>query len=1789
MSEPTPNPVASTEASNPRNEVATTPAAPKRRKWTRRLLKTLFALALAFLVFRIGLFFLLAFTLRKVANFYDLDLTYERQEITLLGGDAGLWGVNISRRGDAQPFLVADYVHGNLSVLALLRTNIEILRMEADGVTLDLTRTADGRVPLMELVAAQLSGQPVTPQAQASPEPVQLESPFKIDALRVHRFRTKVTDLAVTPPFRETLYADLRVSDLRHPLKPTSIEADVWSDSVLTAMRFYGSGTARGQKVDLNADFRGGGLNLQPIAQYLQPLGLNPVARAIDWTGKLKLTTDAGPTPASIKANLAISDVSASADSREVVAVKAIDVAARSIDPAGIALSTLRVDGVHVRADRATNGRLQFAGIELAAPPAAPQPATVPASPRRVLTPITPPATRPATTPTTRLATAPAFITLDEFVLTGVEATFGDAALSQPATIQVFVDELKTRQIGRDEQGRSFLPVDGKVRAPGIADTVSLAGRVYPFNAPFGADMQISAQGVQLDALKPYLEPLGITSTLSNAQFTAGVNGAVELLNDGSAEASLLLQDVVLQDASERLKLPLVALSNLRANPTNNRFELGEVSIVGPEMSVVRGADGYLEALGFRYQHASNSQTPSAETEPKQLAEEWITLNPPLPDNLPIIKLQKLDWRGVKIVVEDRSTAEPSRFVVDDIGAELKGIVFNLSRDSSVFGNGEIRAWASLPGLLGRIDVTGDTSSSSGDFRTRVNLMAKQIDLTPLAPYLAPLGLKPTMSDGNFEASAHLELLGISDSIRHEIITTVGGSIELRDGQEWLLSVPMVQARGVTLHPTWIDIDTIETQAAQLRLFRNFDDSLEACGLQLAAPVRTEAPAPAGSGPLVTIPRLPIPIVIQSISLSAFSALIEDRTFDPPLQTGVSLAGHVGNLRIDQRPGATRPEHAAGFGLTIFLGEDDETEIGGSFRLERDSFSAEAEVRGTKLTSAPLLPYLPPNIVPTFEGAALGAKAEISIRNLDAQSQQVDVAVRDVSVLHGEETLAKLDEFAIKAAKIDPAGNRIDIDAIQVRGASARAGLGKDSSVRLPGVRIDPAVESVKEVTPPQAQIEVAADGAPLNADEMAQRLEAARKPLPLVTIKKLDIGVDRAGLALDTLGPNSEVALEALRLSNVEPIQIGGKDAATLPPVKLKLQTALSPLARSVSLDLQAAPFATETSLAAALDVSGIEGNGLVNLVPELSAWLDGAAMTQGSFKGSVDAKLRVPRRTPTELDFTRGFDGDVSLSGIEYRVSVDEEPRAGVESITVEGLRVQPAFGGGSVKLLTVNKPRAHVWRDANGIQVLGWTIKLPSSDASTQPTDTQAGREAKTVSPPSAAKANPPTELGPEFKIDRLLVSGVDFLARDDSVSPPLVVPINSLDVEVKGLSNRALVQDRTIRFSALVGADKVELPTRVRRGEPATAATEMRPLLSQVTATGTLKLYPALDGYVKAAVNGFEMQSLAGEARTFGITLGDGIFDGSFDARFRDGGNLDLKTKLVVTDLKLSEQPNGLLQRTFTPGTPIDAAIGFAEDAGGSITFPLSARIQNGELNMGSVIGSVIGGVSQVMLTAVASAPAKVLQGMFGGGEKDVEPAPPVVLTFLPGDASLEPALRSELDRLIESMRRDQDLVVTLSHRLSAADAARAGVLASPTREQIQQMTGELRTRRLSLINERSTRSAQLTAQIASGQDGSQQMDVLRELDRQIVANDDALDRLLEQTRPGAELQADRRMKAAALEVATARLSAVRAYLEGAKLPRGSERMSVTNSRFEVDPSLSSGGSVWLQTTGKKRAN
>jgi len=447
-----------------------------------------------------------------------------------------------------------------------------------------------------------------------------------------------------------------------------------------------------------------------------------------------------------------------------------------------------------------------------------------------------------------------------------------------------------------------------------------------------------------------------------------------------------------------------------------------------------------------------------------------------------------------------------------------------------------------------------------------------------------------------------------------------------------------------------------------------------------------------------------------------------------------------------------------------------------------------------------------------------------------------------------------------------------------------------------------------------------------------------------------------------------------------------------------------------------------------------------------------------------------------------------------------------------------------------------------------------------------------------------------LPPEIRIDSVQISGLDFRIEDRSVEPVMVIPLNGLDLDLRNLSNRALYEDRPpVRFTALVTSGKAALPS-VKKGAVQTA-TDEREVFSQVTASGNVSLFPKPTGYVKAAVNGFEMVAVRGMAHEENVTIGKGVFDGTVDVRLPGDNSMDVHSKFVMTDAEITEPPGGFLQRTLALPGSLDVVIKALQDTDESITVPIDFPMKNMELGYGPIISSAIGALGKVVLTAIASAPVKVVGGVADliVGKNGPKPEPPVVLAFQPGATGLSSADLSQLDQLIKKMKKDDNLEVQIRHDLGTADIQRAAVRANPTPEECASLAYQLHARKLDLLAQRSRRSGEVRSILASAPsgEGASAVTQLRDLDRQLSQTEDALDKVYDLPRPGADRQSGRRTRAAALELGRDRLNLVRDYLLSANPVKANDRIHSANATFAQPDSPDVPGKVTLTLVPKKK--
>ncbi|MGB7160366.1 MAG: hypothetical protein WBD40_20020, partial [Tepidisphaeraceae bacterium] len=117
---------------------------------------------------------------------------------------------------------------------------------------------------------------------------------------------------------------------------------------------------------------------------------------------------------------------------------------------------------------------------------------------------------------------------------------------------------------------------------------------------------------------------------------------------------------------------------------------------------------------------------------------------------------------------------------------------------------------------------------------------------------------------------------------------------------------------------------------------------------------------------------------------------------------------------------------------------------------------------------------------------------------------------------------------------------------------------------------------------------------------------------------------------------------------------------------------------------------------------------------------------------------------------------------------------------------------------------------------------------------------------------------------------------------------------------------------------------------------------------------------------------------------------------------------------------------------------------------------------------------------------------------------------------------------------------------------------------------------LRERKNQMLELRGQLAEDARVELASHAQPAATISRLRGVSRELADNEEALDRLYDLLRPGADRQADRRTRAACIEIGQARLDAVESNLKSVPgIEAAKERVQVTRAQFAEDAATADG--------------
>jgi uncharacterized protein involved in outer membrane biogenesis len=1770
MSEDVPTPPAEPS----RASIGPTQAPPtpekKPRKWRRRITRTLIVILLLALALRVGLFYAIRPVLRKVAAAYNVDITFDRQEVTLAAADVGFNYIKVTPRGGGAPLLQTDYLRGHISLWELLHGRLHVYRAEADGVDLTLERNADGRIPLLEQLTSGKTSPP--PPKETEPgKPIEFKSPLTLEAFRLHHVHMKLRDASVSPALEALLAMDVRVSNLGDRTRPVTFEADIWSDPALDVMRVSGQGKGDGKNIDAALTVFMRGLHLKPLAGYLASAGVRPYENDLGLKMTATLKTEPVPSnPNGIKATLAVDRLDVASEAHPVASVQSMQIVADEIDPTAAKIGSVKIDGVRAHASRDERGILRVAGLEFVGGATAKQSA--------------PPTTAPAYQ-----------VSLRDVSIRDVQADLRDATVSPPTDFRFVLNQLTSSggAINPNDPD-SVIPIDASMSLPGLVQTMTLKGQCKPYAADKTFDVSFVADGIRPDLARPYLADTGIESLLKSAKAEGKLSAVI---HPNAIDANI--SNLRLTDGGELASMPQVRITGLGTDAKSGRTRIAAIELTGPAIDLTRDAEGRLVVAGVRYSPQTQHKREATNVAKNSLTPTSAATKPVFADVLPRFEIDRLSWQGVHLHFRDEQRQPPTNIAIDDAGIEGSDLLLDL-REGAETKPGKLKMYLASPGVAKRFEVDATVNTALGKLAAEFTVRGDGLQTKSLAPYLKPLGIEPVLNDGALQLDGDVSLERQTDRLAASLTLR---NTKFSDGATELGGLDQLRIADVSVAGGNVEIKSVELTRPRINVARDADGALAALGVRIvpatqpsAAPAPATAPSPAVAA---TAPSTGTVFSLGDLRIDDAQLGWSDRMTKMPANLKAHASVQASNIVLG------KPAEPLSFRATLAV--DDlvkEATAAGRFDPTPGALSFIAALEAKGVGGRAIAPYLPPGMELATKDGRFQTRIEAEWAKQPQGGNRGKLIVEKLDWRDGEKSapLAAFDGFVVIASRIDPAGDVFTVDEVTLAGLATGAQLEKDGATRALGLIIrTPKPEPSKAAENNHAELASAAmtTTAPSESStNVAQLVTEGRRPLPLITLQKLDVNVKSAKLENRAIPEAAPIELQNVSLRNSAPITLGGPSAASQPPIKLLLAGKVSPVVDRFQVATEAAPFATTPAVRVELSAAGIRGKGVADLITSLREQLNGDALVDGRFGAKLAATIKYDRRGPRDFDLSRGFQVDFTLDQMQFRDGETGPVLAGLDAVRAEKVRVEPINGNVYARLVELEKPQFRAMRDAEGIHALGFLI--PMKQATTAPTETAQTPERQSSpsmaeAPPSAPQAT--TKPASEIRIDRLTLTGLDVRIEDRVVQPPTIIPLNNMDLEVRDFTTLALVEPRTIRFTMTMNADKVPLPVAkkddkgggiigaigaVASGEKKSHEQryEDRELLSQIAATGQIGLYPKPSGYVRGSANGIELAGFEGEARQAGVGLTGGIYDGNFDIRFDENGTMHARTKSVVTDLELTEPPNGAVSKAIKSPAPLDVVVKALQDPSGAITVPLDVSVEHGDFSGGAIAGAAVAALGPIMGTAVASAPVKVVAGateLIGigkvlGGKDKKKQHPPVEIAFAPGSTELDPHARGQLAQLVEDMGREKKMQVTIRHEIGGDDVSILSARANPSKEDCLALIAQLRARKSAANDERAKLAGQVEAQLASaaGKDSASALQQLREKDQQIAELETSLDQLLDLLRPGADRQATRRTRAACLQISAARTQAVQRLLVNPRERISSDRIHVSTDRMSEPP-------------------
>jgi len=1256
---------------------------------------------------------------------------------------------------------------------------------------------------------------------------------------------------------------------------------------------------------------------------------------------------------------------------------------------------------------------------------------------------------------------------------------------------------------------------------------------------------ELVAERLTLARIRPMLEASGLQLP------TDGVDLRAHLDTEFGESFSLDFGRLsVASDGDELLSLTRVAVRDLRT--VDATLAIGDVEVVGPELPIVKHADGSLTVAGLRL-------SPPAAAAPAANAEE----QPGAGSNdapsdaaiaLPQVRLGALRWSGARVTLLDRSTTPETSLSLDDVDVRADAIALGCDAPP-----GRLVATARLPGVGERLSAELQLQPRTDGLVAELQVALGGLTLQALAPMLAQLGIDSELTAGAFAFACRADVGIGDDGLRCDVDLR---NLRFVDGDTTWCKLRAVEGRGVRvsadgeLHAgTW----TVTEPYVHVR--KDAQGRLHAMGLQLgaAAPAtatdvaskpdeslrrrRRPDDAPRRRLPDTTSPLLQHgPIELQGAVLAWRDEARTQRTLQLGLDAGIGA---------NDASGAPIPLH-----LSLQLDRAMRSfDVDGALTMSPTRTQLDATLDAAGIDGGELQAFLPEGVSCSLRDGALHAKVTADVRSGEQASLTADLS--GVQLRNGDQELFAVDHLSIDAPTTSP---EVHVRALTLAGARALVTL-TEQQLFVPGFALataaPPAAEPATatptgderegDEAPAAPQPAPPSAGAPLMLPKL--RLDAVSLQLERLEFRDRR-GEDRAPLVLQA---NAKLAKPWTGNPR--------KDVAT--PLQIDVDGACEPLGAKLLATLKLSPFELSPTIDLDCRIEGFDTRRLQEVMPALAEQLRGDAAAL-ELRASLHAELDLHRRDPARFDFSRPFGGELVVDDVQVRDAATDRTFASVRSIDAVLRAVDPRSGAVLLRSLDIDEPVVNARVEADGLHAFGFV--LPHAEAADGEPAPAAGSDAK-VTPPVAKNADPGDG---EFAVDHLRVLGVNFDFRDETTTPPTHLRLVDTDLELNRFSTRALVEPRPLSFTAAIRGGDIELERRIIRssvltGFVASAADALtggadehdmvqRPLVDQITAQGQVQLFPVAKGRVQLAVQALELAAFRGLAKQGGVDLADGVYDARMAVELRGHDGVDIHSRHVLTWLQLSEPPDGPITTYLRLPAPLPTVLFLLRNNDGEIQLPLNVTAPAEGLSAGEIAELAVEKLVQIIGRAVGSAGTRIVTSftdpLLGGGNS----VPDLHAEFAfeagaPLPDELDEGAAGAFAELVEALADDETLSVVLLHELGAGDQPHAAELATPAADVIEATVDRLQQERRELEDERAPLANDVIALYAAGksQEAIRRHAQLQAIDTHLGELETALREALDMLGGDNERRARRRSRAVAQALAEARLDAVTQHI------------------------------------------